>query len=123
MEEQTVKLTRSQLYNEIWELSVAGVAKKYNVRYAELLINCKEWDIPVPPSGYWTKLSYGKPVSQTPLPEFTIAEIVLTSSTTPKSSKLSKKGVKRTDQIENKAEELIKSDQSEEQLKDSIGLQ
>ena len=32
-EEQAVTLTREQLYNEIWTLSVAGVAKKYNAEY------------------------------------------------------------------------------------------
>ena len=31
-----------QLYNEIWEISVSGVAKKYNVAYAVLLKLCKE---------------------------------------------------------------------------------
>lgn len=118
MEEQSIKLSRLQLYNEIWELSVAGVAKKYNVNYADLLMNCKEWDIPVPPSGYWTKLSFGKPVSQTPLPESTITEILLSSSTTPKRSKRTKKDVEQTEQIESKSEELILSSQSEEQPQD-----
>ena len=36
-EEQTAKLTREQLYTEIWEISVAGVAKKYNAPYNEML--------------------------------------------------------------------------------------
>lgn len=120
MEEQSIKLSRLQLYNEIWELSVAGVAKKYNVRYADLLVNCKEWDVPVPPSGYWTKLSFGKPVLQTPLPESTITEILLSSSTTPKRSKRTKKDVEQTVQTESKSEELILSSQSEEQLQDGI---
>ncbi|MBZ4644664.1 MAG: hypothetical protein JG777_153 [Clostridia bacterium] len=120
MEEQTVKLTRSQLYNEIWEFSVAGVAKKYNVRYADLLVNCKEWDIPVPPSGYWTKLSYGKPVSQIPLPESSITEIVLSSATTPKRSKLPKKVINQMKQVESKSEELVKLEQSEKQPLEDI---
>lgn len=120
MEEQSIKLSRLQLYNEIWKLSVAGVAKKYNVRYADLLVNCKEWDIPIPPSGYWTKLSFGKPVFQTQLPESTITEILLSSSTTSKRSKRSKKNVEKTEQTENKSEELILSSQPEKQLHDDI---
>jgi len=75
-EEQASKITREQLYNEIWEISVAGVAKKYNANYNDLLKLCKEADVPVPPSGYWVKLQFGKPVEQLPLPE-SIAEVTL----------------------------------------------
>jgi len=88
-EDQSIKLTRTQLYNEIWEISVTGVAKKFNVHYTELLKLCKEKDIPIPPSGYWTKLSFGKPVTQTPLPESPINEVTLPANYTPKRSKRS----------------------------------
>ena len=88
-EDQSIKLTREQLYNEIWKISVAGVAKKYNAAYAELLKLCKEKDIPIPPSGYWTKLSFGKPVTQTPLPESPISEVTLPANSAPKRSKRS----------------------------------
>lgn len=118
MEEQSIKISRLQLYNEIWGISVAGVAKKYNVSYSDLLTNCKEWDIPIPPAGYWTKLSFGKPVSQIPLPESMITEVLLATSTTPKRSKSSKKNVEQTKQIEIKSEESIVSSQSEVQLQD-----
>jgi len=64
-----VVMSREQLYNEIWEISVMGVSKKYNAPYSHLLKLCKEVDIPIPPSGYWTKLNFGKPVTQTPLPD------------------------------------------------------
>ena len=62
-EEQAPKITREQLYNEIWEISAAGVAKKYNSDYNDLLKLCKEADIPVPPSGYWVKLKFGSQLS------------------------------------------------------------
>lgn len=86
-EEQTTKLSRDQLYNEIWEMSVSGVAKKYNVPYAELLKLCKVTDIPYPPSGYWTQLNYGKTVTKTPLPESSIIEVTLPANFAPKRSK------------------------------------
>ena len=86
-EEQTTKLSREQLYNEIWEISVSGVAKKYNVPYAELLKLCKVTNIPYPPSGYWTQLNFGKPVTKTPLPESSIIEVTLPANSTPKRSK------------------------------------
>lgn len=63
----TVELSRKELYEEIWKISVAGVAKKYGISYAKCLAQIKKANIPIPPSGYWTKISYGKPVEQTPL--------------------------------------------------------
>lgn len=64
-----IKLTRRQLYDEIWEISVAGVAKKYGIQYAHLMKQVKEANIPIPESGYWTKLTYGKPTTKTELSE------------------------------------------------------
>lgn len=83
-EEQAHKITREQLYNEIWEISVAGVAKKYNADYNDLLKLCKEADIPVPSSGYWTKLKFGKPVEQILLPELSSVEVTLPTNSKPK---------------------------------------
>ena len=54
-EKGIVKLTRKQLYDEIWVLSVAGVARKYNLNYGKLIATCKVENIPFPSSGYWTK--------------------------------------------------------------------
>lgn len=62
-EKGIVKLTRKQLYDEIWELSVAGVARKYNLNYGKLIAACKAENIPFPSSGYWTKKNMGKDVS------------------------------------------------------------
>ncbi|WP_088224649.1 hypothetical protein [Desulfosporosinus sp. FKB] len=76
-EEQFIKISREILYNEIWEISAAGAAKKYNVPYAELLRLCKEVEIPIPPSGYWTKLNFGKLVEKSPLPLSSQSEVVL----------------------------------------------
>jgi len=64
-----IAMTRKQLYDEIWEMSVAGVAKKYNLPYAHLMKQIKEVGIPIPPSGYWTKLNFNKPVTKLELPE------------------------------------------------------
>ena len=58
-----VELSRKQLYDEIWEISVAGVARKYNLHYAELIKACRDSSIPFPSSGYWTKRKLGKDVS------------------------------------------------------------
>lgn len=60
---KTITLSRQQLYDEIWQLSVAGVARKYNLNYSKLLITCKKENIPYPSTGYWAKKSLGKNVS------------------------------------------------------------
>lgn len=51
-EKGIVKLTRKQLYDEIWALSVAGVARKYNLNYGKLIATCKVENISFPSSGY-----------------------------------------------------------------------
>lgn len=75
-DEQFIRIQRELLYNEIWDISALGVSKKYNVSYAELLKLCKESGIPIPPSGYWTKLSFGKPVEKTPLSDSPQSEVI-----------------------------------------------
>lgn len=65
-----LKITRKQLYDEIWQLSVSGVAKKYDLVYSRLMKACKEYDIPYPSSTYWARLEFGKtgPEDIIPLP-------------------------------------------------------
>ncbi len=77
VEEQSQMLSREQIYNEVWELSLAGVARKYGTSYALLYKLCKEANVPIPPSGYWTKLYFGKSVSKPPLPDSTIIEVAI----------------------------------------------
>lgn len=67
MNKDKYQITIQDLYNEIWTISVSGVAKKYNLHYAKLLKKCKQSSIPIPPSGYWTQLSVGKKVTKAPL--------------------------------------------------------
>ncbi|MCI8939227.1 MAG: hypothetical protein HFH12_04455 [Dorea sp.] len=74
-----VLISRKQLYDEIWKISVAGVAKKYNLHYAKLIKSLKSYDIPYPSSGYWTRLACGKDVSgeTKPLPQKDFDDIYL----------------------------------------------
>lgn len=74
-----VLINRKQLYDEIWKISVAGVAKKYNLHYAKLIKSLKSYDIPYPSSGYWTKLACGKDVSGEikPLPQKDFDDVYL----------------------------------------------
>lgn len=67
VETLVVTLSRQELYDMIWEISVAGVAKEYDIPYPQLMKQVKAANIPIPPSGYLTKLSFGKPVEKIPL--------------------------------------------------------
>lgn len=70
-EKGIIKIGRKQLYDEIWTMSVSGVAKKYDLNYAKLIETCKRENIPFPSSGFWTRKNLGKDVSSeiVPLPE------------------------------------------------------
>lgn len=81
-----IEMTRKQIYDEIWEISVAGVAKKYNLPYTHLMKQIKDAGIPIPPSGYWTKLNFHKPVTKLALPE-PAEEIILISNSRPSTRK------------------------------------
>lgn len=73
----SIKFTREQLYNEIWKISVTGVAKKYNLDYSKLKNICKEYDIPSPKASYWAKKNMKIDVSDeiVQLPKFDKEEI------------------------------------------------
>ena len=59
MDSLSVKFERKKLYDEIWEISLTGVSKKYGLNYTKLVQACKENNIPYPSSGYWTKKNMG----------------------------------------------------------------
>ena len=67
VETLVIELSRKELYDKIWEVSVTGVAKEFDIPYSQLMKQVKANNIPIPPSGYWTKLSFGKPTMKTPL--------------------------------------------------------
>ncbi len=57
--EKSVKLTRQELYEEVWADPVSKVAMKYGISDVGLAKICKRKSIPRPPLGYWTKLAHG----------------------------------------------------------------
>lgn len=54
------KLTRKQIYDEVWSISISEMANKYDISYSLLWKQIKDANIPIPPKGYWTKKEYGK---------------------------------------------------------------
>ncbi len=57
-----VKLTRNELYEQVWSEPMRSLAKKYNISDVGLRKICKKMNIPTPGVGYWQKLEYGKRV-------------------------------------------------------------
>ncbi|SHH57137.1 hypothetical protein SAMN02745823_00329 [Sporobacter termitidis DSM 10068] len=121
----TIEMTRKQLYDEVWEISVAGVAKKYNIEYGQLIKQVKEADIPIPPSGYWTKLSFGKPTEKIMLPgsEDTIVSIYSVIPATRRRKNLGKTAPKNS--IEKESPKIsvavpLKTDESDSPKPDKV---
>ena len=65
----SLKLTRQQLYDQVWSTPMRTLAQQYGLSDVGLAKVCKKHDIPRPPVGYWAKLQHGKPVEQPPLPD------------------------------------------------------
>lgn len=84
MDSLSMKFERSKLYDEIWEISLTGVAKKYGLNYTKLVQACKKNDIPYPSSAYWTKknmgLDFSNDIIELPKSEVKEVEIPLKAS-------------------------------------------
>ncbi len=50
MDSLFIKFERKKLYDEIWNISLTGVSKKYGLNYTKLVQACKENNIPYPSS-------------------------------------------------------------------------
>ena len=46
------RLTRKQIYDEVWSISISGMVKKYDLSYSLLYNQIKDANIPIPPKGY-----------------------------------------------------------------------
>ncbi len=57
---------RWRVFDAVWSMPIAKVARRYRMPAAELLKACKELEIPMPPRGYWTKKKAGQPVPRRP---------------------------------------------------------
>ena len=61
-------LTREELYELVWSKPMTKVAAEYDITGTALKKTCSRHKIPTPERGHWAKLSYGKRVTQAPLP-------------------------------------------------------
>lgn len=65
---EAVKLSRRQLYDEVWATPMMQLCKKYGLSDVGMAKLCKKHDIPRPPRGYWAQKQVGRAPAQTPLP-------------------------------------------------------
>ena len=73
-------LTREQLYEMVWLEPISVISGRLGVPTHILRKHCRTYNIPTPPSGYWTKLKYGQYVEKVPLPEMPNQEIDILAS-------------------------------------------
>lgn len=62
-----MKLTRKELYDLVWKEPLTTISKRLEISGAELGRRCATANIPLPPNGYWSKLTHGKTIVKTPL--------------------------------------------------------
>lgn len=65
-----IEFNRNKLYEEVWKEPATKVAKRYGVHYEFLRKYCIELDVPLPSSGYWTQIKFGKDIKKPPLPNY-----------------------------------------------------
>lgn len=65
----STKVTRQQLYKQVWAKPATKLAKEYGISDVALAKICRKHNIPKPPLGHWAKVQHGHKVHQPPLPE------------------------------------------------------
>jgi hypothetical protein len=68
MKRQAVRLTREELYEEMWSRPAIALAEEFGISGRGLGKICSRFEIPVPPRGYWAKLAASKYVTRIALP-------------------------------------------------------
>ena len=61
------KLTRKELYLNVWKTPISKLAKQHEIVEQNIRDICKKLEIPLPSSGYWSKLRFNKSVEIPPL--------------------------------------------------------
>jgi len=56
------KFTRIELHELLWQKSTTQVAKELDIKASHIRKICKHYDIPLPKSGYWSKIAFNKKV-------------------------------------------------------------
>lgn len=66
--EETIVLTREQLFERVWTTAMRNLAPELGVSDVGLKKICKRFGVPTPPVGYWAKKEHGKAPKRPRLP-------------------------------------------------------
>jgi hypothetical protein len=66
---ETVRITREELYEQVWSEPIHLLAPRYGISGVALAKRCKRLRVPVPGRGFWAKKTAGKPIRVAPLPK------------------------------------------------------
>jgi hypothetical protein len=61
---KTIELTRKELYDIVWSTTLSKVTQQYAYSNDGIKKLCKQFEIPMPDSSYWSKLKFNKPVNK-----------------------------------------------------------
>ena len=100
-----MKLTRKQLYDMVWTEPLTAISKRLEISGAELGKRCTAANIPLPPNGYWSKLTHGKTIGRTPLTDDENQEVDLAPYLTPQ--QIIEKEISKGDQSVFKVPEIL----------------
>ena len=67
--EESMAVTRDELYEQVWAEPMTTVAGRYHVSSSFMARVCARLNVPRPPRGYWAKRKVGLSVKQSALPE------------------------------------------------------
>src|SRR6476659_4185113 len=63
-----MRITREELYKEIWSEPATKLAQRYDVSSSYLARVCEALNVPHPPRGYWARKASGEKMPIPPLP-------------------------------------------------------
>lgn len=66
---EPIKVTREQLYEQVWTIPMTKLAEQYGVSDVALAKTCRRLRVPRPWRGYWAQVAAGAKVKRTPLPK------------------------------------------------------
>jgi hypothetical protein len=66
---ESVRVTREELYEQVWSEPMQKLAKKYGISDVGLAKTCRRMRVPLLGRGYWAKKQFGKSVRRIPLPK------------------------------------------------------
>lgn len=81
-----MQLTRLELYKRACDRPLSKVAPEFGISGTALAVICRQYQVPYPGSGYWTRKSLGLPAGLPPLP-VTSDDIIEITPSVPKPRK------------------------------------